>query len=54
MRAIGLYAIFEDIKEEDQEGAKLATNYNVTKDSPGHGSYSECCKIFFEYIEGAF
>ena len=53
-RAIGLYAIFEDIKEEDQEGAKLATNYNVTKDSPGHGSYSECCKIFLEYIEGAF
>ena len=53
-RAIGIYAIFEDIKEEDKEKCKLATNYNVTNESPGHGSYQYSCKDFLHYVDGSF
>ena len=53
-RPIGIYAIFEEIKDSDKEKCKLATNYNVTIESPGHGSYSECCKDFLHKVDGAF
>ena len=41
--AVGLYPIFEDIKEEDRDAVKLADNYNVTKEAPGHSTYGPNC-----------
>lgn len=53
-RAIGLYAIFEDIKEEDKDKCKKAVNYNVTNDAPGHGFYGPNCNMFMSKVKDAY
>ena len=53
-RAIGLYAIFEEIKEEDEEWCKKAVNYNVTQEAPGHGYYGPNCNIFMSKVKDAY
>lgn len=52
--AIGLYPIFEDIKEEDKEAVKLATNYNLTKEAPGHSTYGPNCGQFLHLVNDSF
>lgn len=53
-KAIGLYAIFEDIKEEDEEVCKRAINYNMTEDAPGHGFYGSNCGQFMFKVKDAY
>ena len=52
--AVGLYPIFEDIKEEDKQHCKLATNYDLTEDAPGHSYYGPNCGQFLHKIKDAF
>ena len=50
-RAIGLYAIFKDIKEEDKERSKAAINYDLTVEAPGHSCYGPNCGQFLHLIK---
>lgn len=52
--AIGCYAIFEDIKDEDKDKVKLAVNYNFTKEAPGHTYYGCNCGKFLHLVNEAF
>lgn len=53
-KAVGLYPIFEDIKEEDKEACKLATNYDFTAEAPGHSCYGPNCNDFLHLVKDAF
>lgn len=53
-RAIGIYPIFEDIKDADKDTCKLAVNYDFTIDAPGHGYYGHNCDKFLHKVKDAF
>ena len=53
-RAIGLYPIFADIKDEDVDVCKKAVNYNVTNDAPGHMYFGPNCNIFMSKVKDAY
>ena len=53
-KAIGIYPIFEDIKDEDLDKCKKAINYDVTVEAPGHTTYGCNCGQFMYKIKDSF
>ena len=53
-RGIGMYPIFEDIKDEDKDECKLAMNYDVSDSAPGHSYYGSNCLQFLYKIKNGY
>ena len=53
-KAVGIKPLFENIKKEHIQYAKLAVNYNVTLLSPNHGDYAPNCQKFMPLVIDSF